>query len=288
MSTNIFGGDPLGELAEQTTDESIDRGDDFEAKTLEDQVLEGQEAQTEAEIPTSAETSAETPADNGEKHDIRIPKARFDEVNEQRKQLLAKLQALEAEKQAKNVQAGVDFDALEDQYAEALMDGGTDKAKAIRTTIREAELALAERIAKSQAPVLTQQMRDQVEFDSVVAESNRTYPVFDPEAPDFRQDLVDEAVMLSQTFSATGLSNAAALKKAVDYVAKYHGLDPKAGGSGKSSGSVNQKLAVASRQPPVQRGQSNKQTEPDYRNLTDEEFNALPKATLARLRGDLV
>ena len=63
---------------------------------MEDQVLEAQEAQTEAEISTSAETSAETPADNGEKHDIRIPKARFDEVNEQRKQLLAKLQALEA------------------------------------------------------------------------------------------------------------------------------------------------------------------------------------------------
>jgi len=85
------------------------------------------------------------------------------------------------------------------------------------------------------------------------------------------------------------------MKRAVSYVAKANGLAgkseqkalaPAAPAVPKAPATVKSKLDAAASQPPIQGGVSGGEVEPDYANLTDEEWAALPASTLARLRGD--
>ena len=85
------------------------------------------------------------------KTENRIPKSRFDEVNERRKlaeKRLAELEAKEAAEAAAR-QGDFDFDGKEEEYMHAVVDGDFAKAKQIRTEIRNAEKTLFQSEATS-------------------------------------------------------------------------------------------------------------------------------------------
>lgn len=236
----------------------------------------------------------------------RIPKARFDEVNEERKRLRAEVERLRAEMQTRPPEAppepvtpAYDFESKEKEYMEAVLDGDTDKALALRREIRQAEFDTIQAQVQKAVPradeaatVVQQRMAN----ESALKEVNTAFPVFDPNSEAYDVDLTEEAVAIARGFiEYRGMDFPSAIRKAADQVARLNGInragatptaqpkpvaDPKA---------VQQKLQQAARQPPTTPVNSIPDEDSvDVASMSDEEFMALPAKTRARLRGDFV
>ena len=265
----------------------------------------GDEIKTEDEAPSEEGATPEpiskpepepTPEPQPEelRPDHRIPKHRFDEVNERRKAAERRLAELERQAALRDPQRVVDFDfdAKEEQYAQLVLDGDLEKAKGVRREIRTAEQAAFERLAVERASQAREQTKAEMEFTAVVQEINEKYPMFDPNREEYSQDLVDETIELHQGFLARGYTAAAAMKKAVQYVTKVNGLDAppqalEAAPQQSKKPDVKKKLEAAAKQPPKQAGRGlQEETGVDLTSLTEEEFDALPESKLRELRGD--
>lgn len=233
------------------------------------------------------------------KDEPRIPKSRFDEVNERRKAAERRLKELE--ESAKAAEKGIDFDfeAKEAEYMEAVLDGDREKALAIRREIRAAESKLYEQRAQQTASQTREQTKAELELQRAIEEAKSQYPAFDDTSEAYSQDLTDEALELFNGFVAQKYEPAAAMRKATRMVAKLYGLD--AASSGESadesaerphqtrpkSGQVERKLKTAQRQPP----QPSSRTEDralDVMRMPESEFEKLTEAELRRLRGDMI
>ena len=130
------------------------------------------------------------------------------------------------------------------------------------------------------------------------------YPVFNRNSDVFNEDYTNEVVELRDMFIQRGYEAVDALSKAVKYVVKDYDLDqpqesaPSLAGSAQKSDElakkralVSKKLQAAEAQPPELPGESSAlhgEKALDVSAMTEEEFNALPEATLKRLRGDII
>lgn len=306
MSTkNFFGGD----IDEPEEIADVDRGDDI--PSLEDTLLDEQESAPAVEQTPAEESAAEpepepeTPAEEPEAEDTKdevtkkkdnnfVPRARMNEVLEQKRAAEQRLKDLQAQLESKVPPTDYPFDEKETAYMDAVLEGDHQKALAIRKEIRAAELELTRTVAATQAAQAKEATKAELEFTQVVQQMESDYPVFDQSSADYNQELVDEALELHAGFMSRGYSPAAAMRKAVTYVAKVNGLDAKsiapapASAPKRTASTVKSKLDAATAQPPVQAGVSGGEVEPDYRNLSDEDWDKLPKATIARLRGDIM
>jgi len=312
-------------FADEGDDSPGDRGDSVEASAEAPTSPPAEapaEAPTEAPAPAAAakptdeggktETPAAEPQQDDQQDDQRgpkwMPKARFDEVNERRKAAEAKLAEIEQRQQAAQQadEGTFDFDAKEKEHAEAVLDGDVDKAIAIRKEIREAEQALYEKRSHASSDQVRQQAIAEIKAQETIDELTRAYSVFDPDSESYDQDITDEALALSEAFQTRqNLSFDSAIRKAVNYVAKQHDLKPTEAAapaeglngqpgkneSGKPSREATQAKVdeVTSGQPPQHT--ANRREEAGERaisDLSDEELDALPIATLQRMRGDFV
>lgn len=299
---NLFGGDI--EDAEDFT--TSDRGDDI--PSLEDTLLEPDAPEPDVPAAEEPEPDAE-PAAEGEEPEAEeqpdaenppaevdkqlIPRARFNEVNDRAKAAERRAQELEARLNATIPPTEYDFESKEREYMDAVLEGDHQKALGIRRDIRAAEMDLARTVAAAQATQAKEATKAELEFEQTVAGIEAEYPAFSQTSEAYNQELVDEALELHAGFVSRGYSPAAAMRKAVTYVAKVNGLTgkseapaPAPAAPKRGPSTVKSKLDLAASQPPVQSGVSGGEVEPDYNNLSDEEWNALPKATIARLRGD--
>lgn len=307
--------------------ENADRGDTLEVAQVEPEPeIPEPEAETEVESESTPEVveteeapevevpEEETPEEIPEEKPVkkqRIPKERFDEINERRKaaelqnrELQAKLDA----KEAKPLEDDFDFDVKEQEYMEHMLDGELDKAKVVRAEIRSAE--------QRQYQAMTSNVRDEAveatqmrqEYMTVVEQLQTDFSEFDPEGEDFNQDLIDEVLEMKDAFVArqgNTLSPGKALKKAANYVAKMNDLktanyeepvvekeveavDLKKVVSKKAT-NVKEKVKQANAQPPVMdNGETDSKGSPNITEMDEDEFDALPEATKRRLRGDVV
>ena len=275
----------------------LDRGDEV-GEELEDEVEDAPVApEPESELEPEPEPAPEPAPEPPPKQENRIPKSRFDEVNERRKAAERRAQELEARLAQHDPSRAAQFDFVEAErkYMDAVIDGRTDEALYIRQEIRAAEQAAFTTLAEQRANQARESTKAELEFDAAVAELNTTYPVFDPEADSYSQELVDEVLDLHAGFVSRGYSPAAALRKAATYVARANGLGttpeaprtldqaPRA-----KKPDVAKKLDMAAKQPPSQAGRSAASEDTmDVDSMSEEEFDALPAATLRRLRGDI-
>lgn len=306
---NFYGGSPVEA-------EDLDygaRGDDFESPSLEDQVLARQEQQvpepapeSAAEVPQEPEPAAEGAEESGGEpesqsepepaREQRIPKSRFDDVNERRKAAERRAAELEAQLKQQAPRSDYDFDAAEDAYADALLEGDKEKARSIRREIRAQEMAQAQALAQAEANQARELTHTELDFRQTCQALEAEFPVFRDGSEEYDQELVDEVVDMHAGFVSRGYSPAAAMRKAVNYVARANGLVPAsekqapapAPAAPAPKSTVASKLDAATKQPPMQSGTSGGEVEPDYRNLSDTEWEALPASTVARLRGDFL
>jgi len=319
----IFAGADTFEHDDDEDLSTADRGDDpsldGRIAVEEDDAMEEEEvvvakaadAEPEGEDDDPAELDAVTADDDAEPDDTAVSnyvsKDRFNAVNERMKLAEQALKEKEAAlaQEAPEPEPAFDFDAKEVEYMELVTDGEFDKAKAVRKEIRAAERAELEADVAAKADNTTARVNEQIAFNNKIQELNEEFDAFNPKNEAYDQVLVDEAVDRRDLFVARGMSLADALDRAAREVAKLYDLssnfeaaadaelariqaEEKGKPLPKKKIDVKKKVALAKAQPPIMDEGSPQEESKTALTMTEAEFDALPEATKARMRGDIV
>ena len=282
--------------------EVADKAEEAEEAELEEETV-AEATEEDSEEPVSDETAEDELVEEEEEEAAKaddkahmVPKSRMDEEIARRRQLedrLAKLE--EGAKPQEAPEPEFDFDGKEAEYMDAVLDGETDKAKAVRKEIRtEERKAMASELRKD-IHNTTNVTKQQLDLDSAVADMMASYPVLDTSSADADQTLIAEANELMGMYANTGMASADALRKAVRMTLASNMpelLQPrsvKKPAAKKRTTDVNQKLEAASKQPAKLAGESAATRGEDVINIgtmTDSDFDKLSDAQMKRLRGD--
>lgn len=291
---------------------TMDPGDAPGADEDRGDTLTDEPAQPAAATTTKPEaTEPADEADDTTRKGGTIPHARFNEVNEQRKeaQRLAELERQRAdalETELRTLRAGkpaattetpaapvFDEAAKEREYADALMEGDLDKAGKVRSEInRELRRQAAQDAIEQQRAT-----EDAKQLSAVAAQAEKDYPYLStPEG----QDVLDMILLSRDQRARKGIPMHQALADAVAAIApKFAPADDAPPSrelqtsAGKTDTRTTQAIArgaaAAAAQPPaVQAGIGNRASAAmvDVENMSDEQFEALSEADKAKLRGD--
>jgi len=244
-----------------------------------------------------------------------IPKARFDAqiAKERERAEAAERRAEELEKQAAQVTRSLDVDKavadvalLRKDERKALLDGDEDKAAQLSAQADR----LNRQIAIAESGELTGQAKDQaledIRFEMTLERLEDKYPTLVATHEDYDQDLVDDILDKQRgLIERQRLSPSKALAKATETVMKRQapapeteektGLAAAQTGEPRKAAAVAKNLDAAARQPGSlnetgldsdKAGQT--KVTPAASAMTLEEFEALPEATRAKMRGDFV
>ena len=279
----------------EEAEEVAESGDDDDDEPL---PLAAEVEKTEEDLPLAVET----------KHQSKpmVPKSRLDEVLAKQKALQKQLDDMNKQKAAEEkatAPEAYDFDEKEVEYQNLVLDGETQKAVALRREMRAAEKAEIEFELREEVTQTVKQDREMSALHKAAMAMQEAYPIFDANSESYDEELTNEVVELRNAFISNGYDVVDALSKAAKFVVRDNGLDIEEEATTKPSigqpvdevakkrKEVSRKLKAAQAQPPELPGESaanfgEKSTE--VANMTEEEFNALPEATLKRLRGDII
>lgn len=279
--------------------EAADEVDATEEETSDDKPEVVDEEKTAKKEETEEEAESAVLED-----DIKVPKNRFDEVNERMKKaeeenarLKSQLETV-VEKKKEPEPEPYDYDAREKEAMDALLEGDSAKYAQIRNEIRAAEKAETLREAKKIASQGDQQMQETLTFAEAGAKIEQEYPQFLQDGDKFNSAAYEDLMDLYVGYVNSGQYNrVAALQKAAERSAKMHSLEkvsaPKVPDNVvnlKKPIDVKAKAAAAKNQPPTMESSESERIEPkvDVNSMSDEEYQALPESTKRRLRGDVM
>lgn len=242
-------------------------------------------------------------------HKPGIPKARFDEVNERRKE--AERQLAEAQQQIEQLKqrptetkaldvpqaqqpTGFDMKAQEKAYTDAMMEGDTDKALQIREAINNAILDEAETRAERRYSQRETERQTGDLVQKSIDESLQAYPYLDTEAG---ADALSLIMASRDAKIRAGTPPHQAIREAVELIAPKFAPDtptrvlPTSASivDTRSADALRRGAADSNKQPPqMQAGIGNRATAavPDVGAMTEAQFDALSDAEKRRLRGD--
>ena len=265
------------------------------------------EAEATEEVEAKAEPEPEPePAPAPEKKSPMIPKARLDEALQKQKALQKQLEELtQVQPQTVEEPEQYDFAAKEIEYQELLLDGEAQKAAELRGEINNNLYKNVMYNVQQNTTAYTQQaITENAERDNLQEVANELaekYPALNENSDVHNPEALEEVIELRDAFIGKGYEPADALRKSVNYVVKVNNItETTAEGTSKKApqdevakkrAEVQRKLEVAEAQPPElvgESGASKGEKSINISSLSDEEFAALPEATLARLRGDLL
>lgn len=247
-----------------------------------------------------------------------IPKERFDEaVGKEREaresaerradELERKLQAT-AQQQVQTQQIDdleAKLETLESKYSELMLDGDSAAATAVRKEIRQLDRAIARAESDAVATQRTSQALEAQRVDTAIARLEADHALLNPDSASYDPDLVELVLSKQRTLiQQEGLQPSAALTKAANTVMERFGKQPEPVAEAKGLGAqqladrkqaqIKKNLDTAAKQPASMRDAGLDSDKggadglPDVANMTQDEFKALPKSTLAKLRGDYV
>lgn len=290
----------VAETEQEETTAEVEEEPEAEPESEEEPVAEAEEepvAEAEEE-PEPVETESKKPM---------VPKTRLDEVLAKQRALEKQLDAMKAAKQEPEAAPDeYNFSDKEVEYQNLLLDGESEKAARLRTEIRQAERAQIEYELSSKFEKQYDQNQQLTALQQAAAELEASFPVFRQGSDSYNEQYTNEVVELRDAFIVKGENAVAALSKAAKFVVREYDLDPvsesKPSLSDTSSKSivdevakkraeVSKKLKAADKQPPELPGEgsgSRGEQPLDVSQLSEEEFDALPEATLRRLRGDVL
>lgn len=235
-----------------------------------------------------------------------IPKHRFDEVNERRKAAEAELAAYKAKETAKEEAAveKFDFRANEKLYMELMLDGDVDGALAKREEIDAAKESKWKTETTTATKVDLDVQAEQNELVSLSQEAEAMFDVFDPDSDNFNQGMLNKVLTFMRGYEADEtMSRSDAFVQGLADVIEMYDLMPeeaatkKTGktttptGQKKTGGKAKETARANAHQPVGTTGKGSADTGavvPDVDQMSDEEIDALPAKTLARLRGDFM
>lgn len=277
-------------------------------EAVEESTPEPDEAQVENAQPEVGESDNEgveeqpTPEQSQPKDDIRIPKSRLDKEIARRRALEEQLQQMQGsqpanQSEAQPAQDTPDINEVAKSMWDSAIDGDYDKATGtLRNLLEQQANALRQEFSQQvqQAPAQT---RVQFEMDNAAREIAETYPEFNPDSDVFDKEITQEAVELRDMYIRQGYEPVTALRKAAKLTAfEYELKGTKAAEPAPvveaapqpKKADVAKKIEAANKQPPqmAANGSEAEESLPDISKLTEEEYDALPEATLRKLRGD--
>jgi len=286
--------EPEEEVAEETQEETV-------AETEETPAEEEEAKAEEPEPEPEPEPQAKKPM---------VPKSRLDEVLAKQKALQKQLdEAKAAQTPAENAPEEYNFDEKEVEYQNLVLDGEASKAAALRQEIRQAERTRLEYELTQKVTQTVHQSQQATALQTAANELAEKFSVFDENSADYNAEYTQEVIDLRDAFVVQGYDVVDALSKASNFVVKSYDLVAPVEETGstltkttapkakpvdevaKKRAEVNKKLKAAESQPPELPGESSAargEKVIDVTNMTEEEFDALPAATLARLRGDII
>jgi hypothetical protein len=288
-----------------------DRGDDVDpALTDDDESDAAKDDNQEEEEELDPEALAELAGDGGKAK--MVPHARFNEVNETLKQERAARLLLEEELARTKGQVpapavekpgdtqAYDFDAAEDRYMDAILEGDKDLAKSIRAEIRtEEKKQYSEQTAQTAQKAADTELKkrdaesEQAETQKVLTVAITKYPFLNHQGEEADAEAIEEVIARRDLYMKQGMSLSKALATAVEKVAPRYAPQeqepekPK----GKKVASVEQierNLEREKRIPSAMPGVGERGKDIDYANLSEDEFDALPDAEKRKARGDFV
>lgn len=259
----------------------------------------------------SPETESDDGTDGqGGRRPVGIPRARFNEVNEEKREALRKLQEAQEEierlKSAAKPAAtpaaapaagdGLDVDAKEQEYAEALYAGDGKKAAAIRREINAHLVDQATTRAREVAATEFTARETKTLLQAAVQTTMAAYPwLNDPEGA----EATEMIVAYRDKLHGKGMPLHLALQEAVNKIAPKFAPEPgtPTGVSEKPApardlrtpAAIARGAADADRQPPaVQAGIGNRATPNriDWKALDEDQLAAVPKDELRKALGN--
>jgi len=300
-------------LGEEPVQEEEEPEEEIAAETEEEPVAEVEEPEAEeeseepvAEVEEAAEPVAEA---EPEKKDHMVPKSRLDEVLQKQKALQKQLEDMKkAQQPAENAPDPYDFDSKEKEYMNLVLDGKEADAVRLRQEIRTAEKASLQFEMTEQMQQTVQHNAQATALQAAANELEANFPVFDQNSESYNEDYTQEVIGLRDAFIMQGFDAVDALSKAANFVLMTNNLvAPEPATStldapaapkqktvdevAKKRAEVSKKLKAAEAQPPELPGESSAargEKAVDVATMSEDEFNALPDATIKRLRGDIL
>lgn len=207
-----------------------DRGDVFEPEPSSPGIVLGAEFNPDILAQLAVEEQpAAVPVVEEKKEDNVIPRARFNEVNEENKQLKAQLEKF---KTAPVVTDGSDTSStqqqqtqpdpkailkeLRTQQRDALVEGDMDAYEALTEKIDDVILSVASYEAENRIKQSAAMEEVQTDMDKVAASAYEQYPFLDINSESVDMDAVNAVVIRRNELLAEGKPVAEALKIAVD------------------------------------------------------------------------
>lgn len=299
------------------TEEKLDMGNDLDPEQPDEQATsDGGGAGDGGDPPAGDNTEAdgEDGADGqGGKRSAGIPKARFNEVNEERKKALNELEAAKAEierlraateKPSAPAPAAApaaasddtDIDAKEQEYAEALYAGDGKKAAAIRREINEQLVKQATAQAREVAATEFTARESKTLLQAAVQTAVAAYPwLNDPEGA----DALDLILAARDQRISKGMPAHLALIEAVNKIAPKFAPDSdtpsrvsekqEPAKDLRTPAAIARGLTDSDRQPAAaQAGIGNRATPTriDWKALDEDQFAAVPKDELRKALGN--
>lgn len=281
-----------------------DRGDEVDPSIAdEDEPAPDDEPSEEPDLELLAELAGEGKAKM-------VPHARFNEVNETLKHERAERLRLEEElarargqqpaAQADAPEAkpeGYDFDAAEDRYMDALLDGDKEAAAKIRNEIRAAEQRkFAEQSALTAKQAADEELRrrdaaeEQAVAGKVLAAALAKYPFLDHESDAADADAIEDVIARRDLYMRQGMPFAKALATAVEKVGpRYAPQDaPVKSTRTATTEQIKRNLERERRIPAAMPGVGERGKDIDYAALSEDEFDALSEQDKRKARGDFV
>ena len=277
------------EVVEEVVDEVVE--EEVVDEVVEEEVDEVVEEEVVDEV-------VEEVVEDAKKH--MIPKRRLDDVVA--KQRKAEQEAAELRKELAEALAkaqaipAIDVRALSKQRNEAVLDGDLDKAAEIDEQLHAATQQTASEPIDMDA--LEARVEAKMELKSTLTSVFKEYPQLDTDSDVFDEDLNAEALVFQSAYLNQGYLPAEAVRRAANAAVRVvrpelltETAEPKAAVKTRKT-NVKGNVEASNAQPPkMNQGESGGKTSSemvDITKLTDEEFDALPEATRARMRGDLV
>ena len=285
-----FGNDlPEEAVVEEVVDEVVEEEVDEVVEEVVDEEV--------AEVVEDVEAEDEV-VEEAKKH--MIPKRRLDDVVA--KQRKAEQEAAELRKELAEALAkaeaipAIDILALSKMRNEATLDGDLDKAAQIDKQIYEASKQVASEPIDMEA--LESRVEAKMELKATLTSVFEEFPQLDTDSDSFDEELNSEALVFQSAYLHQGYSPAEAVRRAANAAIRVVRPElmtateaPKVAAKARKT-NVKGNVDASNAQPPkMNQGESGGKTSSemiDINKLTDEEFDALPEATRARMRGDLV
>lgn len=293
-----------GELIDEEGNVIEDRGDDVDG-VFDDEEVEGAGGEADEEA-LRAVAGRGAPGN--------VPYARFAEVVDQNKQMLALLQQVTAAQGGGAAATKTDDAPVFDLKAKlraqntALMEGDEETALTLALEIEDHRLSRATSTAEANAIARVTELNEKSAVDTVIEQGFAKYPFLTEANKDvYNPEALEEVMMWRNHLLAQGVPMSVALSRALDKVGPRYTEEEEVEQpvvrkpaakpqlslvQRRKAEAVRRNVGVERRTPGsiAQAGAAHRErldvTQLNVADMTDEEYAALPEAAKAKLRGD--